>query len=163
MEGSAPIIRDPSWVQCIVIPLASCFGFAQVMAFWGSTSKWGTRTSKNNIVSAVKTARYQWVSFASCRTRTIEKSLPRAWYQDFYWPQEGSWGQVRLIIATFCWWAAWLEQVVKVLLSVDLWYQSSGCHVSQVSFNTWCYSWRIRRHRTSELTVRTDTTTSPVS
>jgi hypothetical protein len=25
-----------------------------------------------------------------------------------------------------CWWFAWLEQLVKVLLSVNLWYRSTG-------------------------------------
>jgi hypothetical protein len=48
----------------------------------------------------------------------------------------------------FCWWFAWLEQLVEVLLSTNRWYQSTGCYVSQVSLDTWNYSWRIRRHRT---------------
>jgi hypothetical protein len=62
-----------------------------------------------------------------------------------------------------CWWFAWLEQLVKVLLSVNLWYWTTGCYVSQVSLNTWNYSWRIRRHRMIELEIRADTATLPVS
>jgi hypothetical protein len=62
-----------------------------------------------------------------------------------------------------CWWFAWLEQLVKVLLSVNLWYRSTGCYVSQVSLNTWNRSWRIRRHQMIELKIRADTATLPVS
>jgi hypothetical protein len=62
-----------------------------------------------------------------------------------------------------CWWFAWLEQLVKVLLSVNLWYWATGCYVSQVSLNTWNRSWRIRRHRMIELKIRADTATLPVS
>jgi hypothetical protein len=62
-----------------------------------------------------------------------------------------------------CWWFAWLEQLVEVLLSVNLWYRSTGCYVLQVSLNTWSYSWRIRRHQMIEPKIRADTATLPVS
>lgn len=43
-------------------------------------------------------------------------------------------------------------------------YKRNGCCKSKhFSLSTWKYSWRIRRHRTSELIVRGDTATLPVS
>jgi hypothetical protein len=41
-----------------------------------------------------------------------------------------------LLPQLLCWWFAWLEQLVEVLLSVNLWYRSTGCYVSQVALNT---------------------------
>jgi hypothetical protein len=68
-----------------------------------------------------------------------------------------------LLPQLLCWWFAWLEQPVEVLLSVNLWYRSTGWYVSQVSLNTWNDSWRIRRHWMFELKIRADTATLPVS
>jgi len=36
-------------------------------------------------------------------------------------------------------------------------------HVNYNSLSTWILSWKIRRHRTSELITRADTATLPVS
>ena len=49
-----------------------------------------------------------------------------------------------------------VKQLVKSLLSVNLWYWSTGCYVSQVSLNTCKYSWKIQRYRISELMTRWD-------
>ncbi len=53
-----------------------------------------------------------------------------------------------------CRWFAWIEQFVEVSLSI------SGTDLLGVMYNS---LWRTRRHRTSELIVRADSTIFPVS
>jgi hypothetical protein len=62
-------------------------------------------------------ARSQGVSFAFCREKLLEESFSGVWYQEGPW--RGS-HVLRFITATFCWWFAWLEQLVEVWLSVNL-------------------------------------------
>ena len=121
IEERTPIYWNSLEVQSIVIPLVSCFSFAQVMVFWESISKWGASTSEIVTASAVS-----WKHLS-----TFSKSI--------------------------------LKQLVKVLLSVDLWYRSTGFYVSWISFHTWKYSCTVRYHLKSELIVCVGTATFPVS
>ena len=54
-----------------------------------------------------------------------------------------------LLPQLLCWWFAWLEQSVTVLLSTDIWYWSTWWYIQQVSLSTWNHLWRIRCHRIS--------------
>jgi hypothetical protein len=58
-----------------------------------------------------------------------------------------------------CWWFTWLEQLVEVLLFVNLWYWATRCYLSQISVGTWNFPWRIRRHRMSKPSIRTNSLT----
>lgn len=62
-----------------------------------------------------------------------------------------------------CWCFAWLEQLVEVLLSANLWYRFNGCCISQVSFKMKNYSWRIWPRVTLEFIKHTETNILPIS
>ena len=62
-----------------------------------------------------------------------------------------------------CGWFAQLEELVEAILGINLWYWSTRCYVSQVSLNTWNYSWRIQCRRKCERIIRADTTILPAS
>ena len=52
MEESTLIHWNLSWVACLVIPLASCFNFAQVMASWESIFFFFFFFSRNEVIIA---------------------------------------------------------------------------------------------------------------
>ena len=60
-----------------------------------------------------------------------------------------------------CWWFAWLEQLIKVLLCVNNYYQSTA--LCTAGFNTWDYWWRIWGNQTSKLIIHVDTAAFSVS
>jgi hypothetical protein len=170
MEESNLTHWNHSWVPCLIIPWANCFSFAQVMAFLESVSKWGASTSEIIIASVVN---WKQLSMFSRSVLCILQS-ETTWEKFFseFDPEilldtkKGLGAVVKFLDflpQLLCWWFAWLEQLVEVLLSVNLWYRFTGCYVSQVSLNTWNLPWRIRCYRMFELKIRADTATLPVS
>lgn len=137
MTESTTNHRHHSWVSCLVTSLVSCFSFARVVVFSKSFSRWIVLTRKNHYCECGQLKTVEHVlnecSLHPTKRDFLRNIFPELNLKILLDTKKGLGAIVKLDLLPklLCRWFYWLEQLVEVLLSANLWYRSTGCYVSQ--------------------------------